>query len=136
MSTQELKIKELVAYRWDIASETFDTHIGHGIQSKRERDAWKNCFLQVFPEKNLKILDVGCGTGELSLLFSEMGHEVIGIDISNQMLKVARTKAEAFKADIIFEEGDAENPPYETGTFDIVFNRHLLWTLPNPKQAI
>jgi ubiquinone/menaquinone biosynthesis C-methylase UbiE len=136
MPNPEFEIKELVAHKWDLASETFDTHIGHGIQSKREREVWKNCFLQVFTEKNLKILDVGCGTGELSLLFSEMGHEVKGIDISNQMLKIAKAKAEASKVDITFEEGDAENPPYENGTFDIVFNRHLLWTLPNPIQAI
>ena len=136
MPTPEFKIKELVAHKWDIASETFDTHIGHGIQSKRERDAWKQCFRQVFPEENLKILDVGCGTGEISLLFAEMGHEVTGIDISKQMLKVAKTKAEALKADIRFEEGDAENPLYEACSFDIVFNRHLLWTLPAPEKAI
>jgi len=136
MSAPELQIKELVAHKWDLASDTFDTHPGHGIQSKKERNAWKRTFKEVFPEKGLKILDVGCGTGELSILFSEMGHEVTGIDISKKMLKVAKTKAKAFKADIIFEEEDAENPNYDAASFDIVFNRHLLWTLPNPKLAV
>jgi ubiquinone/menaquinone biosynthesis C-methylase UbiE len=136
MSAPELQIKELVAHKWDLASDTFDTHPGHGIQSKKERNAWKRTFKEVFPEKGLKILDVGCGTGELSILFSEMGHEVTGIDISKKMLKVAKTKAKAFKTDIIFEEGDAENPYYDAASFDIVFNRHLLWTLPNPKLAV
>ena len=136
MSAPELQIKELVAHKWDLASETFDTHVGHGIQSKKERDAWKRAFREVFPERGLKILDVGCGTGELSVLFSEMGHKVTGIDISRKMLNVAKTKAEAIKADITFEEGDAENPHYGAASFDIVFNRHLLWTLPNPKLAV
>lgn len=126
----------MVAQKWDLASETFDTHAGHGIQSQKERDAWKRAFLKVFPEKGLRILDVGCGTGELSLLFAEMGHQVTGIDISTQMLKTAKAKAEACGADISFGEGDAENPPFETSSFDIVFSRHLLWTLPDPEKAI
>lgn len=136
MSSSEIQIKEMVAHKWDLASETFDTHPGHGIQSQKERDAWKSAFQEIFPKKSLKILDVGCGTGELSLLFAEMGHKVTGIDISRQMLKAAKTKAEASGADITFWEGDAENPPYDTSSFDIVFSRHLLWTLPNPKTAV
>jgi len=136
MSSSEIQIKEMVAHKWDLASETFDTHVGHGIQSKKERDAWKRAFREVFPEKGLKILDVGCGTGELSLLFAEMGHRVTGIDISGKMLKTAESKAEACRADITFREGDAENPPFETSSFDIVFSRHLLWTLPDPKKAV
>jgi ubiquinone/menaquinone biosynthesis C-methylase UbiE len=136
MSSSEIQIKEMVAQKWDLASETFDTHAGHGIQSQKERDAWIRAFLKVFPEKGLRILDVGCGTGELSLLFAEMGHQVTGIDISTQMLKTAKAKAEACGADISFGEGDAENPPFETSSFDIVFSRHLLWTLPDPEKAI
>lgn len=136
MSAPELQIKKLVAHKWDQASETFDTHVGHGIQSEKEREAWKRTFREIFPEKGLSILDVGCGTGELSILFAEMGHKVTGIDISGQMLKVATAKAEGLKDDIIFEERDAENPDYDASSFDIVFNRHLLWTLPNPKMAV
>lgn len=136
MSSSETQIKEMVAHKWDLASETFDTHVGHGIQTQKERDAWKRAFRKVFPDKRLKILDVGCGTGELSLLFAEMGHEVSGIDISIQMLKTAKAKAEACGANITFGEGDAENPPFDTSSFDIVFSRHLLWTLPNPKTAV
>lgn len=136
MSAPEFQIKDLVAQKWDLASDTFDTHPGHGIQSKKERDAWKHIFKQVFKQKNLKILDVGCGTGELSILFSEMGNKVTGIDISKKMINVAKMKAKSCKANIIFEEGDAENPNCDVGSFDIVFNRHLLWTLPNPELAV
>jgi ubiquinone/menaquinone biosynthesis C-methylase UbiE len=136
MSSSNFQIKEMVAHKWDLASETFDTHAGHGIQSQKERDSWKHAFQKVFPKKGLKILDVGCGTGELSLLFVEMGHEVTGIDISRKMLEIAKAKAETCGANITFEEGDAENPPFEKSSFDIVFSRHLLWTLPNPKTAI
>ncbi|WP_440954244.1 class I SAM-dependent methyltransferase [Methanosarcina sp. Mfa9] len=136
MSIPETRIKELVAHRWDLASETFDTHASHGIQSERERDSWENTFKKVFPEDCLKILDVGCGTGELSILFAEMGHEVTGIDLSEKMLEKAKSKAHARRMDLVFEKGDAESPAYGPASFDVVINRHLLWTLPNPQLAI
>ncbi|MCO5383042.1 MAG: hypothetical protein NHB15_13975 [Methanosarcina barkeri] len=59
MSSSEIQIKELVAHKWDLASETFDIHVGHGIQSQKERDAWKRTFRKVFPEKGLKNLPEG-----------------------------------------------------------------------------
>ncbi|HII00559.1 TPA: class I SAM-dependent methyltransferase [Methanosarcinaceae archaeon] len=136
MSIPETRIKELVAHRWDLASETFDTHASHGIQSERERNAWKNTLKKVFPGGRLKILDVGCGTGELSLLFAEMGHEVTGIDLSEKMLEKAKAKARARGMNLVFEKGDAESPAYEPASFDVVINRHLLWTLPNPRLAV
>ncbi|QSZ26776.1 class I SAM-dependent methyltransferase [Aceticella autotrophica] len=37
---------------------------------------------------------------------------------------------------IDFSLGDAEKLPFENGTFDVVINRHLLWTLPQPKVAL
>ena len=52
------------------------------------------------------------------------------------MLAEARRKAAARGATIRFEEADAEQLPYESGRFDLVISRHLLWTLPHPEAAI
>ena len=41
-----------------------------------------------------KILDLACGTGELSIRLAEEGYEVTGVDLSAEMLAVAREKAE------------------------------------------
>ena len=38
--------------------------------------------------------------------------------------------------DSTFKRGDAEDPPFEAGTFDVVVTRHLLWTLPHPDTAV
>lgn len=130
------EIKESIASIWDSSSETYDSHEGHGIQTETEKEAWKNLFRKYIPPGKLEVLDVGCGTCEIGFLFAEMGHHVTGIDLSEKMLARARAKSETRGFDADFRKGDAEAPPFEEGTFDIVVNRHLLWTLPHPENAV
>jgi len=136
MTIQENQIKQTIARIWDISSETYDSHEGHGIQSEAEREAWKNVFKYLLPPGRLKVLDVGCGTCEIGLLFAEMGHHVTGLDLTEKMLAKAREKASRRGFNSVFKKGDAEAPPFEARSFDIVVNRHLLWTLPHPDTAV
>ena len=136
MTTQENQIKQTIARVWDISSETYDSQEGHGIQSEIEREAWKRVFKSLLPPGRLNVLDVGCGTCEIGLLFAEMGHHVTGLDLSEKMLAKAKAKASGRGFDAAFRRGDAEIPPFEEETFDLVVNRHLLWTLPHPNIAI
>lgn len=125
-----------IAHVWDISSETYDDKEGHGIHSETERKAWKALFKSLLPSGKLEVLDVGCGTCEIGLLFAEMGHRVTGLDLSDKMLAKAREKTSKKMYDITFKKGDAEDPPFEAGTFDVVVTRHLLWTLPYPDTAV
>jgi ubiquinone/menaquinone biosynthesis C-methylase UbiE len=84
----------------------------------------------------LNVLDVGTGTGFLALLFAEMGHKVTGIDLSSGMLEKAKRNAENMGLEIDFFHGDAENLPFENGSFDLVTNKFLLWTLQQPSCAV
>ena len=136
MTIQENQIKQTIARIWDVSSETYDSHEGHGIKSEAEREAWKNVFKNLLPPGRLKVLDVGCGTCEIGLLFAEMGHHVTGLDLSKKMLAKAREKASRRGFDSVFRKGDAEDPPFKAGSFDVVVNRHLLWTLPHPDTAV
>jgi ubiquinone/menaquinone biosynthesis C-methylase UbiE len=136
MTTQENQIKQTITGVWDVSSETYDSQEGHGIQSETEREAWKRHFKSLLPSGKLEVLDVGCGTGEIGLLFAELGHQVTGLDLSEKMLAKAREKASKKAFDITFRKGDAEVPPFEAETFDVVVNRHLLWTLPHPDTAV
>jgi SAM-dependent methyltransferase len=78
---------------------------------------------------------VRTGTGFLALLMSEMGHDVTGVDLSEQMMSVGRAHAEARGMTTRFVVGDAEEPA-ALGEFDVVISRHLLWTLRRPEQAV
>lgn len=80
------------------------------------------------------MLDVGCGTGSLSLLLAEHGHRVTGVDLSPNMVERARRKLAGYGVTVLL--GDASDPPVSGQRFDVVLCRHLLWTLPSPAAAL
>ncbi|MDI6896279.1 class I SAM-dependent methyltransferase [Methanocella conradii] len=114
MPLPDAQVKEAIARKWDESSQTYDDHAGHGIKSDEEREAWKSVFKKVMPAGAVEILDVGCGTGEISLLLAEMGFKVTGIDLSDKMLEKARSKAAARGMEIRYEKGDAESLPVDS----------------------
>lgn len=136
MVMNNTEIKEAVRKSWDRSSETYDKSPGHMIGTREEKDAWMRELSRNLPQSPQAILDVGCGTGAMGLLFAEMGHYVTGVDLSEAMMAKARKKADAQKLSIDLRTGDAEHLSFNEGTFDVVVNRHLLWTLPHPDVAL
>lgn len=134
MNDKEIKAKMTAS--WDHGAQEYDTFVSHGIKMKEEKELWIKEFSAVLPTKPLKVLDVGCGTGAMGLLLSEMGHDVSGVDLSEGMMEVGRKKAAVQNLSMTFTNEDAEDVPFEDETFDVVVNRHLLWTLPHPDKAL
>ena len=134
------EVKEQVAAHWNRRAAGFDSDFGHSIRTGAERAAWDRILALVVggpkARASLDALDVGCGTGFLSLELAGRGHRVIGIDFAPQMLAEARRKAAAQGLAVRFEEGDAEQLPFAAASFDLVMTRHVLWTLPHPEAAI
>jgi len=129
--------KHTIARYWDQRSPTFDSQPQHVSQSDEETAAWKGLLGRLTSgRERLFILEVGTGTGFLAFLLSEMGHKVIGIDISTGMLSQAREKAGKLGRDVLFQEADAEYTGFPDKTFDVVISRHVLWNLPSPDTAI
>ncbi len=69
------------------------------------------------PEHNMKVLDVGCGTGVHLDIYRRSGCELYGIDNSPSMLDVARNR---LGEDAELRLGDATEIPYESNTFDLI----------------
>ncbi len=66
-----------------------------------------------------RVLDVACGTGDLSLVLARAGAaQVVGLDFCRPMLEIARRKAEADARAVPFVEGDALRLPFADETFD------------------
>jgi ubiquinone/menaquinone biosynthesis C-methylase UbiE len=130
-------VKRQVAAHWDRRATHFDEDFGHSIKTAAERAAWDRILDLVLPAgRTLDALDVGCGTGFLSLELAGRGYRVVGVDLAPTMLELARGKAVAQRLAVRFETADAENLPYPAASFDLVISRHVLWTLPHPQAAI
>jgi ubiquinone/menaquinone biosynthesis C-methylase UbiE len=130
-------VKQNVAAHWGKRAAHFDEDFGHSIRTAEERAAWDRVFaLALGGREKLEALDIGCGTGFLSLELAARGHKVTGIDFAPEMLALAKDKAAKAGAVIRFEHADAENLPFAPASFDLVITRHVLWTLPHPDAAI
>ena len=72
---------------------------------------------------NEKILDVGCGPGNLDLMIAGILGEgsIYGIDISPKMIEIARKKAKGRGYDIDYRVGSSTELPYKSDEFDVVF---------------
>lgn len=119
---------------WDRAAAGFDDEPDHGLRDPVVREAWAARLGEWLPPRPGHVLDLGCGTGSLSLLAAERGHRVTGVDLSPAMLTRARAKLAGH--DALFLVGDAGGPPVRERSFDAVLVRHVLWTLPDPGRAL
>ncbi|WP_460063987.1 class I SAM-dependent methyltransferase [Streptomyces sp. YKOK-I1] len=119
---------------WDAEAARFDEEPDHGLRDPGVRAAWAERLLDWLPERAGDVLDLGCGTGSLSLLAAEQGHRVTGVDLSAPMIERARAKLAG--RDAVFLLGDAAAPPVGEQRFDTVLVRHVLWALPDPARVL
>jgi ubiquinone/menaquinone biosynthesis C-methylase UbiE len=132
-----MQAKETIGRYWSEQAASFDQQGDHAIHSDDEREAWQRLLDRLAPPgRALDVLDMGCGTGFLALLFAERGHRVTGSDLAPEMIARAREKARDAGLAATFVVGDAEAPELPDGSFDLVVSRHLFWTLPHPERAL
>jgi ubiquinone/menaquinone biosynthesis C-methylase UbiE len=83
-----------------------------------------------------RVLDVACGTGNTALAVRARGAEVTGLDLTPELLAVAhgREAAEGLSG-INWQEGDAENMPFEDGSFDVVVSSCGLMFAPDQRRV-
>ena len=81
----------------------------------------------------VQVLDIACGTGNLSFPAARAGGVVTGVDIAPNLLETARARAKEEGIQIRFDEGDAEALPYGDATFDEVVTMFGAMFAPQPQ---
>ena len=85
-----------------------------------------------------KILDLACGTGEITRRLAELFPEaaVTGVDVEESHLNSARKMSVDFGERVKFDSGDAFELPYEDGSFDLSVSRHMLQAIPDAHLVV
>ena len=104
-----------IARRYDLLNHLLSGNVDKRWRRRTAR-ALESCLVE-----GARVLDVACGTGDLSLVLDEAGEaSVIGLDFCRPMLEIARHKADEISRPVPFVEGDALRLPFEDETFDAV----------------
>ena len=82
------------------------------------------------------ILDVGTGTGRAALLFARGGARVTGVDASEEMLTIARRRAETEGLQVRFVRGDAHELDFTDRAFDVAISLRVLMHTPHWRRCI
>jgi ubiquinone/menaquinone biosynthesis C-methylase UbiE len=77
--------------------------------------------------KDGPILDLGCGTGRVSKYYSDQGYQVVGLDISKEMLKICRQKSAGISVCL----GDGARLPFRDNSFSTVISYGALHHIPD-----
>jgi 2-polyprenyl-3-methyl-5-hydroxy-6-metoxy-1,4-benzoquinol methylase len=135
----ERRLEEARRY-WDNAAAAFDDEPDHGLLDPQTLHAWTTLLRTWMPAPAAAVLDMGCGTGSLTVVLAGLGHDVTGVDISPAMVERAQAKAKAGGHSIEFHSMDAAAPQLASWlapqSFDVIVCRHLLWALAEPDQAL
>lgn len=121
---------------WDREAPSFDEAPDHGLRDPSVRSAWATLLRQLLPPPPSDVVDLGCGTGSLSVLLAEDGHHVRGLDVSPAMLRIAADKAATAGVTVTLERRDVADPALDAASVDVVLARHVVWALPDPAAAL
>ncbi len=131
-------IKDKVESYWTKrAAGFFDLRHDEIESNKAER--WLEEIKKSIPtDKKVKILDVGCGAGFFEVILGKLGHEILGIDLTQEMISKTNEMINLYDLDKTKVRAmiqDAEHLEFDDESFDMVISRNLTWTLPHPMDA-
>ena len=83
-----------------------------------------------------RVLDVACGTGVVAITAARAGAQVTALDLTPELLEVARANARLAQVDVEWHKGDAEQLPFAEATFDVVVSQFGHIFAPRPEVAL
>ncbi|GAM13399.1 class I SAM-dependent methyltransferase [Mesobacillus selenatarsenatis] len=121
---------------FDRSAATYDswctTEIGSYVDKLE-----KNIIFQLsLPRKGGKALDLGCGTGIYTIWLARMGLNVTGVDISSNMLEIAKEKTIASSLNIDYVQSDIQKLPFDEETFDLIVANIVLEFVKDPEAVV
>lgn len=146
MPTQKRKLltpkREPYAFN-KVVDESEQAKIYVKRHAKRNIKITKNVlvkYLKEFGFKKGRILDAGCGAGEVCIELARAfpKAEIVGIDLGEPILDLARdfAKKAGFAEQCAFQKGDVTKIPFEDDSFDVVVSLNVLHFLDEPVEML
>lgn len=105
------------------------------LQARAERSVFARLIDRAIPG-DARIVEVGCGTGQMSLYLARADRVVIGADLTRASLVLGAEAARRFGLDRVqFVETDLLRPGLKTGAFDVVLSSGVLHHTPDPPAS-
>ncbi len=127
-------LKDSIQQYYDDTATIYNTK--HGVDLYGNTWGLKKYYLPLFDKyipDNLDMLEIGCGTGKYTEIMNKRAKKVIGMDISDNMLDMARKRVPGVE----FIQGDCEKlDMFEDGQFDIVYGVNAFSYFPNKEEAL
>lgn len=111
--------QELVDWVFTRVADRYD--LGNDLMSLGWHARWKKRLIDTIdPAPGTRVLDIACGTGDVTWMLAERGCDVIGCDINEDMMRLAPGKRPPGAPEVPFEAADAMDLPYDDASFDLV----------------
>lgn len=108
------------------------------MQERRNRKLYQELceIISKSLNKNMQVLELACGTGQLTFPLCNKVAGWQATDFSEKMIEEAKARARASNLPVTFTVQDATSLPYEDGRFDTVVIANALHIMPNPDKAL
>ena len=107
----------------------------HALHARAERSVFARLLNHAIPG-DARIVEIGCGTGQMCLYLARADRVVVGADLTRAALLLGAAAARRFGLDRVqFVETDLRQPGLRAGSFDVVYSSGVLHHTPNPRAS-
>jgi SAM-dependent methyltransferase len=126
--TSEMKaLKKRLTTTWNTGD--------YGIVARDLEASAADFLARIHFEPGTRLLDLACGSGQVAIPAARAGAEATGVDIAPKWIEQARARAQEEGLNARFDEGDAEDLPYEDDSFDLVISLIGAMFAPRPERV-
>jgi 2-polyprenyl-3-methyl-5-hydroxy-6-metoxy-1,4-benzoquinol methylase len=107
----------------------------HAVRRRAQRSPFARLLDRAIPG-DARIVEIGCGTGQMSVYLARADRFVVAADLTRAALRHGAAAARRFGADRVrFIETDLRQPGLTPGSFDVVYSAGVLHHTPNPRES-
>jgi SAM-dependent methyltransferase len=107
----------------------------HALRARAERSAFARLLDRAIPG-DARIVEIGCGTGQMSLYLARADRVVVAADLTRASLRLGQAAALRFGIERVrFIQTDLRRPAFKPASFDVVFSSGVLHHTPDPRAS-